>query len=543
MSRSWSRKPGVASVLLALLLLLFAARLLHTADQKSFTIDEPGYVGTALYLWQTGDYHFERSLRFHPPLAYHLAGLPLLALDLGDTELTSSLGLELVKGSDPPPALVRLISRVPFVLLSCWGAVLIFLWARELAGAWSGLLAAFLFTFSPTILANGCLVHSDITVTVFYLQTLYAFWRWWRKPTALRFVLSGLSLGLALISKLSALLLLPVLGLVLAAIVLRGPPLSQEPRAPGAAGLPVRVGSAAALLLVQIILVVLVIWVSYGGSLAWSEGTSGSFADRNLPAYVHSLLFDVDANARGRSIFLLGEYSQEGWWYFFPVAFLLKVPLAFLVLLVLAIFPRRAMAPGLGLFLWVPLLVYLLIACFWVRVPLGLRYLLPVFPLLHLFVATRVVHLASMKQRAVLAVVCIWLGAASLWIHPHYLAYFNEIGGGPKHAYRHLVESNLDWGQDLGTLARYLRTRGNPPVWLAYFGVEEPERYGLRAAPIQGCQPKRGIVAISANVLQGLYVPGNALSRPEEGCYDWLRSYSPVAQPGYSILVYEIPKE
>ncbi|MCZ6822633.1 MAG: hypothetical protein O7F10_06765, partial [Deltaproteobacteria bacterium] len=161
-------------LVLAALLTVFAARLLHTASEKSFTVDEPHYVGTALYLWESGDYHFARSLRFHPPLTFHLAGLPLLALDLGQLEATPRLGGQLMHGSDPAPELVRVLSRTPFIILACWGAVLLFLWAREVAGTHAGLLAAFFYTFSPTLLANGSLAHSDITVTVFFLQTLYA---------------------------------------------------------------------------------------------------------------------------------------------------------------------------------------------------------------------------------------------------------------------------------------------------------------------------------------------------------------------------------
>jgi len=102
-----------------------------------------------------------------------------------------------------------------------------------------------------------------------------------------------------------------------------------------------------------------------------------------------------------------------------------------------------------------------------------------------------------------------------------------------------LIESNLDWGQDLGTLARYLDERGNPEVWLAYFGVEKPRAYGMRVRALRGCEPVEGLVAISINVLHGLYSASNPFKRPPPGCYDWLRELEPVAQPGYSIRVYE----
>jgi len=536
---SWTRKPGAVYLVLAALLTVFAARLLHTASEKSFTVDEPHYVGTALYLWESGDYHFARSLRFHPPLTFHLAGLPLLALDLGQLEATPRLGGQLMHGSDPAPELVRVLSRTPFIILACWGAVLLFLWAREVAGTHAGLLAAFFYTFSPTLLANGSLAHSDITVTVFFLQTLYAFWRWWREPTGFRFGLCGLSLGLALMAKLSALLLLPILGILLAGIASQWQPLVREPSIHGPAAWPVRLGWAVGHFLGLLSLAVFVVWLGYGGSFALSEGIGGPHASLTLPAYVHSLLFDFAANAQGRTVFFFGEYSQQGWWYFLPAAYLLKTPLGFLLLLVFSISSWRRSPGRLGIFLGTPILVYLLVACVWLKVPLGLRYLLPILPLVNLFVAIRLVPCEAHWKRALVLIGSVWLAGASLWIHPHYLAYFNELSGGPKRAYRHLVESNLDWGQDLGTLARYLEARGNPPVRLAYFGVEDPERYGLRSTMLKGCKPVTGLVAISASIIQGLYSPGNPFKRPPDGCYDWLLEHEPVAQPGYSILVYE----
>jgi 4-amino-4-deoxy-L-arabinose transferase-like glycosyltransferase len=541
-SGNWSpaRRAALGLVGLLVLLALFAARLVSTSYEKSFTPDEPHVVGTALYLWQSGDYHYARSLRFHPPLIFHLAALPLLPLDLDHLEPGPQLGSQLIQGPAPPPDLVRMLSRAPFVVLACWGAVLIFLWAREAAGPSAGLLAIFLYTFSPAILANGSLAHSDITVTVFYLQTLYAFWRWHRVPTPARLALCGLSLGLALLAKLSALLLLPMLGALLLATALGWRPLAGEQRPRGAAAVAARIAWAASRWTALLAIALGVVWLGYGGSFALAEGSSGPLEGRTLPGYLHALFFDFAANERGRAVFFFGQISEVGPWYVLPTAFALKTPLSVLGLLVLAIaLPRRGRT-GLGLFLGIPALIYALVACFWLRVPLGLRYVLPLYPLLHLYVATRLAPQRATAARVALAVGCAWLVVSSLWIHPHYLAYFNELLGGPRRAYRQLVESNLDWGQDLGTLADYLEKRGNPPVWLAYFGAEKPARYGLRAKRLRSCEPVSGLVAISATLLQGLHSPANPFRRAPEGCFDWLLEQEPVAQPGYSILVYEI---
>ena len=224
------------------------------------------------------------------------------------------------------------------------------------------------------------------------------------------------------------------------------------------------------------------------------------------------------------------------------MAFLLKTPLAFLALLLLASFTRSTGAKGLGPFVGVPVLMYAFVVLFVLRAPLGVRYLLPLFPLAHLFVATRLAAAAPGWRRVAVALGCVWLAWSSLSIHPHYLAYFNEVIGGPKNGHHYLGGPDLDWGQDLGTLARFLEERGNPWIWLAYDGPEEPDHYGIRARRLRSCRPRTGWVAISASLLQGIRSLRNPFQPGEEGCFDWLREREPVAQPGYSILVYRIPK-
>jgi len=536
--------PRTAALALALVALLtvFAVRLADSAARQSLTYDEPHYVGTGMVLWSTGDYHFARALRFHPPLAYHIASLPFLAIDHPPLEPYDTFSRRLRAGPDPSPATVRWLSRLPFALLACWGALLLFCWAREIAGPWAGLLAVALYTWSPTILANASLAHSDITVTVFYLQTLYALWRWREHPTSSRLVVCGLSLGLALASKLSALLLLPAVALLSVEAPLAG---LELPASAGARlrRLMVWLGTCTATMTVLASAAVCVLWLSYGGSFAISKGIGGPYEHVELPGYLHSLLFDVRANELGRRTFFLGDYSDQGWWYFFPTVFAVKTPIGMLVLIALAALRRRPDRRTATRFLLVPIAVYLAVACLWLHVPLGLRYILPVIPLIHLLVAVRLVPLAVPWQRAIAGAALAWLAVAGAVIHPHYIAYFNEFLGGPPSAYRYFVESNLDWGQDLPALAEYLHAKGDPDVKLAYFGAEDPADYGIRYERLTGCEPTSGLIAISANVLQGLYSTENPFKQPPPGCYDWLLAREPVAQPGYSILVYEVPPD
>jgi len=539
------------AVLLGVLLVVFAVRLVDAARLDAFTIDEPNYVGTGLYLWQSGDYHYVRSLRFHPPGVFHLASLPLLAFDLGDVPVGPDLGQRLLHGDELPVPRLRLASRLPFVALACWGAFLCFAWAREVAGDTAGLLAAFLYTASPSLLAHGHLAHSDIAITVLFLQTLYAFWRWLRRPTTLRLVACGVSLGLAMLAKLTSILLPGILALTLALALwprraghpgLPAPLPEAGADEPAGAALRLRVATRAGAVLGACALGVL--WLGYGGSFAWAERAEPPLAGVPLPAWVQSFLFVDQVNSAGRPVYFLGELATGGFAGFYPVAFALKEPLAGIAL---ALAGLASLAPPwrrrgrLGLFLLPAFAVYLYVLVVWNEVPLGYRYALPLLPLLFVFTATQLAPVRTRAARVALLGACAVLAAEGLWVHPHYLAYFNAGAGGPAHGADYLLDANLDWGQDVTTLARALERRGQPPVWLALYGVEDPRTYGVRGRPLRGCRPVGGWLAISANVRKGLYAAHNPLAPPRPGCYAWLDRHEPVARPGGSIWLYRLP--
>ena len=524
----------------ALLLIVFGARLVDASARNSFTIDEPHYFTKGLYLWQSGDYHWFDTLMFQPPLAFHLASLPLLALDLGGFEPGRDAGLRLVESAETPLTGLRVASRLPFVLISCWGALLAFLWAREVAGDRAGLLALLLFSASPTLAAYGPLIHSDTAVSVFFFQTLYTFWRWWRAPSPGRAALCGLSLGLALATKASAVLLPPLLAACLARLAWRR-------RDAGALPLRRAVAALAGMGLVALagmgLVALAVLWLAYGGSLRFHPVELGPFGTLPIPDYLELFLFTGRIAQEPRPYWFFGELQVRSHWYVLPAGFLLKTPLPVLILAGFAALRRsRAFrAAELGPVLGLPALGYAAVACFAMQVPQGVRFLLPLYPMLFLFIATRLADVAGRGSRALLGVCALWLVGISAWIHPHYIAYFNELIGGRERAHEYFADSNLDWGQSLPALAGWLDERGNPPVRTALFAVQRPEAFGIRSAPLEGCLPPRGgLVAISAAVLRGVHASHNLLARPPPGCYAWLAGREPVGMPGYSILVYDL---
>jgi hypothetical protein len=188
-------------------------------------------------------------------------------------------------------------------------------------------------------------------------------------------------------------------------------------------------------------------------------------------------------------------------------------------------------------FLLVPI-AFMFVTNFFNHIAIGLRYILPVYPFLFVFVG-RLVQV-SFKRRFVListtAVLCLWYIFSSLSIYPHYLAYFNEFVGGPDNGYKYLVDSNLDWGQDLKGLAEYVKEKDIGKVKLSYFGTADPDYYRIPYEMVterEMYEYTPGVYAISATNLQ------NALVE-DKNRFAWIKKYKPVDKIGYSIFIYDI---
>ena len=190
-----------------------------------------------------------------------------------------------------------------------------------------------------------------------------------------------------------------------------------------------------------------------------------------------------------------------------------------------------------------------------------LRYVLPVYPLLFVLIGRLATELPRPRYSNVaLGVLCAWYAVGSSLIYPHYLAYFNESIGGPRNGYRYLVDSNLDWGQDLKGLKRYMVERGIGRIRVGYFGSADAGYYGIDYdfLPSVGLAPRRrgqdwwfqmrperarplelepGLVAVSATLLGGPSWMGLILG----DTYAPLRELEPVDSVGYSILIFDIP--
>jgi hypothetical protein len=460
-------------------------------------------------------------------------------------------------------------ARMSAALLTLLLALVAFLAAREMFGTAAGLTALALLAFDPNLLAHGALVTTDAGLSCFMLASVYAFYRYVKAPSWPRLVLVGLSAGLALATKHTGLLILPILALLALAEWLRGgeeaPTVGYRTRGLRLAGALVLIG----------LLAVLVLWAFYGfryaarpDGLALNppaaqiltqvprpyQGTLLSTLARwrVLPeSYLCGLADVLVMEAYYRS-YLFGRPYPHGVWFYFPAAYLVKSTLAFLVLPVVigaAIVRRRLAAPREILFLAVPPLFYLLVAMS-SRMNIGVRHILPMYAFIAVLGAGSLWAFASRDRRwvyATAAVLALHAGS-SLRAFPAYMAYSNELWGGPSRTYRHLSDSNSDWGQQLKSLKKYLDARGVRDCWFAYFGqgTADVGYYGIPCRPLptldgfwlkevpQVPAEIEGTVVISAGVLSGFEAGPGALH-----LYGAFEKIPPTAQIDGGLFVYD----
>jgi hypothetical protein len=529
-----------ADTISILLLIVLAAQLLLSFRTNSATYDEQYHIANGIYFLRTGD---PGLIPAHPPLIEVLATLPLLAdrnlvVPLRDSESSvSNLAYsdQLVwRLNENGPSIINR-ARIPIILLTLLLAITVYAWSRELFGPTSGLLALTLLTFDPNILAHGNLATNDIGVTCFATLTLFAFWRWMIRPTGARAVIAGLTLGLTLVSKFSALYLIPVVMIILVTDRIWKSTSASRLNAKTTLAYLAVIGAAACC----------AIWAGYGFRIGTLKGYPFPARD-----YLTALQAGTTLVAGGKPSFLLGAYSSTGWWYYFPVAFAVKTPLPTLILIAASfvfVFRRGTWRSTLPVL--IPVVIYFAI-CLTSTFNIGYRHLLPILPCLFIFTGQLALidwRTSRLGTGAVLAMV-VWLIIGSVMIFPHYLTFFNELAGGPSNGYKILVDSNLDWGQDLIRLRKYMTEQNIPSVKLSYHGTADPTAYGVVYEPLPSypynqwtgdtvpdilLNPPNGVYAISANNLQGLRFKNHDL-------YATFRERKPDAVVGHSIFIYRI---
>jgi len=561
--------------------LYFAFISLTSIAQKSPTHDEPLHLFAGYAYLKWGDFRVNPE---HPPLAKLLAAIPLMmqrspAVDIEraerdavqqDREYAWVLANRFLF-SDGNAEVRFFLGRLPIVSLGIVLGVLIFIVARDLYGSAAALAALAIYALDPNIIAHSSIIHTDIPFALFLFGSSYFFWRSLSETNFFNVVLAAVFFALATVTKFSF-SAIPAIWAALGAIWFfrtqphgsERTPLIKNLRLCDKAVLLTLVFSAAA------VTSYIVIWCAYGirfDSVAYQKGTLPfarllredpwlvKFVHLNadyfvLPeAWVYGLISAV--KSVGRPSYLLGEVSDHGFWLYFPIAFAVKTPLPTLLLLLTAIIlvvfdPHRQ---RVNIVLLVPVVMYFLLAVF-SKINIGVRHILPIYPFLFVWIGGAVGKLwlsKNLATRCYLLTLGVWLVGSTIWTYPDYLAFFNEIIGGPRNGQKVLVDSNLDWGQDLKGLKRWMDNHRVDRITLAYFGTVDPCYYGIHAVHPEGSfsRPPIGLsenqslttayTAISATHLAGLYLR-------ERETYAQFRDIEPVTSIGHSIFIYRTDK-
>lgn len=538
------------ALLVALLWVLFA-QLVFGVSHLSITSDEPSHVVAGLTYLKTGSL-WVPPRHGHPPLLNVLCALPLVDQPgLPDLAASSGWGEDFssyVRAVLPqlgPVQRFAFLTRIPVILMTVLLAGLTYRWAKELFGVAAGIAALLLLTFDPNLLAHGQLATTDLGVTLLGLVALYAAWRESQSTrSTIRWIwvtVAGFFLGLTLASKGSGFVYAPAMG-----AIITGPHfvvwLKER-----------RIDNLGSLLIEGFVLAGIagfVLWAVYGFQF-------GPLPDSTLqlPFPAHIRLLQTILKDTRRIAFLRGETRIGGWWWYFFYTTAVKTPLPLLAagLWSVGIWIRR------GSHWWMkttPLLFFPML--YWGTavtsgMNIGHRHLLPTFPLVYIFIS----QLATLKGpmrvarrhwlHGIQLILLLGYAAGAIAVYPFYLSYFNQLAGGPSQGYRHLVDSNLAWGQSFIALERYMDEKKVPEVRLSYYTYTDPAAYGVDYEPLPPAvgvpsdvitpfAPQPAVYAISATPLQGVMVGNRDL-------YEWFRHREPTAQPGYGLLVYDVQPE
>jgi len=543
-------RAQAAGAIGALLVLAFVAQCAAFVRSNAQTYDEGIMLCAGVLFWRGSPIDVNAE---HPPLAKALAALPVVLTGSPRIDVDGwlarhgsgfALGRAFMYEGGVAHGRLLALGRLPMVALAAALVGLVGLWSWRLFGPRAGLLALALAAFDPNLVANGSLVGNDVPLALFSTAALFAISEFFADPQPGWLALAGLATGCALVTKFSGLLVpAALLVAVIARVAVAGDvgawplPARREATAGRRARSLVNAGVALALVSGLAALVVAVIYGS-----------------RGLPAYAGGVGAQLRHQAAGHLAFLLGEVSSTGWSAYFPVALAVKLPPLTLGLSAVSLsLLRRGVPLGRMVEAGLVPLALMLAALALVRVDIGVRYALPVVPIL-IVLASRVATCTGPWPRP--SSLALALGVAhhlfaALRIAPHDLAFFSDVVGGPARGHLYLSDSNLDWGQDLGTLADWSARTRPDRLYLAYFGTASPEAYGITAyqpapnacphpSPWLGAarMPDRGreFLAVSAMNQQGVFFG-------DPRAYAWLDERAPAARLGYSINVYEITRD
>lgn len=558
-------------VLFGILVVASAFFMVRTAYQEPATMDELAHIPSGYGYTKLLDYRLNPE---HPPLIKALSAIPLLFQDIkfptddkawkDDLNGQWDMGKKFLYESGNNADNIVFASRIFPIILTLLLIILIYIWANELMGRWWALLPTLLFGLSPTIIAHGHYVTTDVGAALGAFFATYAFVRFLLSPKRGNVIFAGIALGIAELMKFSNVLLLPyfiIIGIIFLIFErIRIKNLGSEEKE-----IYIKTKNVKKYIVqffVILIIALLVIFAVYAlftfnypheRQIADSQKILESFSPqwiakislfftessflRPLGEYFLGFLMVFQRATGGNTGYFLGEVSNLGWWYYFPVVFFLKETIPTLLIILFGtlfscihifkgIKKERSLIKRFSEYLgtnFAEFSMFIFIVIYWVysmKSPLniGIRHLIPTLPFLYILATsglkTAFNTLFSSNQQGIqsiqsknfsvagytyertdtkkvtmrrigLGILIVWLIGETLFASPYFLSYFNQIGGSTFGGFRYVADSNYDWGQDLKRLKIWVEEKNNDTdpnndikkIAIDYFGGGNPTYY------------------------------------------------------------------
>jgi len=496
---SGMKPPGWHAAAALVLVLIGSLRIISTYRVFNHTIDEPDNLAAGMEYLSTGRYLYEDV---HPPLARVFAAVgPFLAGERFHPGPEAYSEGYRILGQGAHYDRVLALGRAGILPFFWAVSLVVYLWARRAGGPAAALAATLLITTTPPVLALAGIINTDAALGAMVPAAALGSLYWAERPSRARSLGLGLLIGLACVSKFSALPFLAVSWALMAAcgLLMTGRTV---------AGFAKEAWSRRRSVAVVMAIAVLVVWVAYGFTFA-----RVGFLNVRLPAprffsgihavWVHSRL--------GHPAYLWDKRSTRGFWYYFPAVLALKTPLG-LVALVFASFRRAFQPQRPGQAMALAFAAGVLLASMAGHINLGVRYILPAYAGLCVAGGCAAAVARGWFLKVAAAAFLVWHVASGGLQHPDYLAYTNEIAG--NHPERFVADSDLDWGQDMKRLAQFLHEQGAVSITFTPFNRTYP--MPLTLLPGASGAPSPGWNAVSVTIWKVFGFPSWADRMPEQ---------------------------
>lgn len=542
--------------------------LIVLAKLNSQTTDEGVHIGAGYTYLTRHDYRFNPE---HPPLIKKLAAFPLLFMKLNtpsdDTywngsekyyvdnwQLHRGYGEDFLYRVGNNADKILFWARLPMICLTLILGLAIFFISARLWGWGGGLLSTIVYIFEPVILGHGNLITTDIGVALGFLISIWLFWKMLNRQKWLDIIWFGLAFGVTMLMKYTAILLAPVL----LAIIIYYLYIEKKWK---------RWYIPLGKLILGGILCWVVIWAGYdfntqlAPKITKVDNRNYITTDKNNVTDIvttkdGSKFFNfMAANPKARYFliprdyfkglsmvlihanyghwaYLMGKFSNFGWWYYFPIIFLVKSAITTVILSFLGLyFLFKKTKKREAIVLVIAGAVFFVLAMI-AKANIGVRHIMPIYPILFIIIGGLVVIKVKWKKIIALGLVGVLIIELVLsW--PNYIAFFNLLSGGQKNGWRIATDSNLDWGQDLYRIKKYINEHNLKDVYIEYYWDSEKalEYYGIKSLPIDGLnEHSLGYVIIGA-------------SARNSDRYKWLKNKTIEGRIGGTIFVYRLNRE